>query len=81
MELGQFDETENKYREASTGMLHTRERCEAMKNTMRNNSKPAMEEQQPQKQPAEPKEQQPPTLDQIDLRLKRVEAMLFNQGT
>ena len=40
VELGQFDEKENKYREASTGMLHTRERCEAMKNTMRNNEKP-----------------------------------------
>lgn len=51
MELGQFDEKENKYREASTGMLHTRERCEAMKNTMRNNSKPATEE--PQRPPTE----------------------------
>ena len=40
VELGQFDEKENKYREASTGMLHTQERCEAMKNTMRNNEKP-----------------------------------------
>jgi hypothetical protein len=73
----QCDEKENKYREASTGMLHTRERCEAMKNTMRNNSKPAMEEQQ---QP-EVKEHQPLTLDQIDVRLKRVEKMLFSQGT
>jgi hypothetical protein len=72
VELGQFDEKENKYREASTGMLHTRERCEAMKNTMRNNSKPAMEEQQ---------QQQPLSLDQIDVRLKRVEKMLFNAGT
>ena len=82
MELGAFDEKENKYREASTGMLHTRERCEAMKNTMRNNSKPAMEEQQPQKQPAEPKEQ-PLTLEQVNIRLKRVEKMLFqsNSGT
>ena len=69
MELGQFDEKENKYREASTGMLHTRERCEAMKNTMRNNSKPAMEEQQ-----------KPLTLEQVDIRLKRVEKMLFNEG-
>jgi hypothetical protein len=77
VELGQFDEKENKYREASTGMLHTRERCEAMKNTMRNNSKPVSEQQQPQA--AEVK--QPLTLDQIDLRLKRVENMLFNQGT
>jgi hypothetical protein len=79
IELGQFDE-ENKYREASTGMLHTRERCEAMKNTMRNNAKPAMEEQQP----AEVRQQQePPSLDQIDVRLKRVEKMLFqaNSGT
>jgi hypothetical protein len=76
MELGQFDEKENKYREASSGMLHTRERCEAMKNTMRNNSKPAMEEQQP----AEGKEQ-PLSLDQIDVRLKRVEKMLFQSGT
>ena len=38
----QFDEKENKYR-ASTGMLHTRERCEAMKNAMRNNEKPVAE--------------------------------------
>jgi hypothetical protein len=71
MELGAFDEKENKYREASTGMLHTRERCEAMKNTMRNNSKPAMEESQ----------QKPLTMDQLDVRLKRVEKMLFQQGT
>ena len=43
IELGQFDEKENKYRETSSGMLHTRERYEAMKNTMWNNTKPAME--------------------------------------
>jgi hypothetical protein len=77
VELGQFDEKENKYREASSGMLHTRERCEAMKNTMRNNSKPAMEEQQPDVN----QQQQPLSLDQIDVRLKRVEKMLFNAGT
>jgi hypothetical protein len=53
MELGQFDKKEKKYREASSGVLHTRERCEAMKNTMRNNSKPAMEEPQYQQQPPE----------------------------
>ena len=75
MELGQFDEKENKYREASTGMMHTRERCEAMKNTMRNISKPATE------QPTGVKQQEPLTLDQVDLRLKRVEKMLFNSGT
>jgi hypothetical protein len=78
VELGQFDEKENKYREAGTGMLHTRERCEAMKNTMRNNSKPEVE------RPTEAKEkEQPLTLDQIDVRLKRVEKMLFqsNSGT
>ncbi len=59
-------------------MLHTRERYEAMKNTMRNNSKPVSEESQ-----VEVKEQQqsPLTMDQIDVRLKRVEKMLFNQGT
>ena len=74
MELGQFDEKENKYREATTGMLHTRERCEAMKNTMRNNSKPATEE--PQQPPAEVK---PLTLNELDARLKRVEKMLFNE--
>ena len=73
MELGAFDGNENKYREASSGMLHTRERCEAMKNTMRNNAKPATEQSQPQ-------EVKPLTLDQIDVRLKRVEAMLFNVG-
>jgi hypothetical protein len=77
MELGQFDEKENKYREASSGMLHTRERCEAMKNTMRNNTKPAMEKEEPQRE----EEKHPLTLDQIDLRLKRVEKMLFNAGT
>jgi len=71
--LGQFDEKENKYREASTGMLHTRERCEEVKNTMRNNSKPAMEAQQQQKAEVKP-EHQPLTLDQIDFRL-------FNGGT
>ena len=38
---------ENKYREASTGMLHTRERCEAMKNTMRNNEKPEVRQPEP----------------------------------
>ena len=48
IELGQFDEKENKYREASTGMFHTRERCEAMKNTMRNNEKPATGQQKPE---------------------------------
>jgi hypothetical protein len=80
MELGQFDEKENKYKEASTGMLHTRERCEAMKNTMRNNSKPAMEEEPKPQQQHEVK-QQPLSLDQIDVRLKRVEKMLFQQGT
>jgi hypothetical protein len=38
---------------------------------------------QPQQQPRpEVKEkEQPLTLDQIDVRLKRVEKMLFNQGT
>lgn len=85
MELGQFDEKENKYREASTGMLHTRERCEAMKNTMRNNAKPATQMQNSIPQPEVKEEQQPLTLDQIDLRLKRVEKMLFqgqaNSGT
>ena len=75
IELGQFDEKENRYREASTGMLHTRERCEAMKNTMRNNSKPAMEEKHQQE------EVKPITLEQVDIRLKRVEKMLFQQGT
>ena len=70
VELGQFDEKENKYREASTGMLHTRERCEAMKNTMMGNKKPAAEVVQEQ-------EQQPLTLQEIDARLKRVEKMLF----
>ena len=73
VELGQFDEKENKYREASTGMLRTRERCEAMKNTMRNNEKPDV------RQP-EPQQPQTLTLEQVDIRLKRVEKMLFNQG-
>ena len=73
IELGQFDEKENKYREASTGMLHTRERCEAMKNTMRNNEKPEIRQSEEQKQ-------QPLTLEQVDIRLKRVENMLFNEG-
>jgi hypothetical protein len=32
IELGQFDEKENKYREAGvSGTLHTRERCESLK--------------------------------------------------
>ena len=75
IELGQFDEKENKYREASSGMLHTRERCEAMKNTMRNNDKPVTEQQQPAA------ELKPLTLEQIDVRLKRVEELLFNRGT
>jgi hypothetical protein len=58
-------------------MLHTRERCEAMKNTMRNNEKPEVRQLEPQQ------EQQPQTLtlEQVDIRLKRVEKMLFNQGT
>lgn len=73
IELGQFDEKENKYREASTRMLHTRERCEAMKNTMRNNEKPDIRQSEEQKQ-------QPLTLEQVDIRLKRVENMLFNEG-
>ena len=73
IELGQFDEKENKYREASTGMLHTRERCEAMKNTMRNNEKPKIRQSGEQKQ-------QPLTLEQVDIRLERVENMLFNEG-
>ena len=72
IELGQFDEKENKYREASTGMLHTRERCEAMKNTMRNNDKPVAEQQKPAAA-----EVKPLTLDQLDARLKRVEKVLF----
>ena len=54
-------------------MLHTRERCEAMKNTMRNNEKPHVPE-------PEPHQEQKLTLEQIDARLKRVEKMLFNQG-
>lgn len=62
IELGQFDEKENKYREASTGMLHTRERCEAMKNTMRNNEKPEIRQSKEQKQ-------QPLTLEQVDIWL------------
>ena len=64
---------ENKYREASTGMLHTRERCEAMKNTMRNYERPEIRQSEEQKQ-------QPLTLGQVDIRLKRVENMLFNEG-
>lgn len=75
IELGQFDEKENKYREESTGMLHTWERCEAMKNTMRNNEKPEIRQPEVQKQ-----KQQPLTFEQIDIRLKRVENMLFNEG-
>lgn len=75
IELGQFDEKENKYREESTGMLHTWERCEAMKNTMRNNEKPEIRQPEVQKQ-----KQQPLTFEQVDIRLKRVENMLFNEG-
>ena len=75
VELGQFDEKENKYREASTGMLHTRERCEAMKNTMRNNEKPEVRQPEPQQE-----QPQKLTLEQIDIRLKRVENMMFNGG-
>ena len=74
VELGEFDEKENKYREANTGMLHTRERCEAMKNTMRNNEKPEVRQPEPQQ------EQKPLTLEMMDIRLKRVEKVLFNQG-
>jgi hypothetical protein len=57
-------------------MLHTRERCEAMKNTKRNNEKPEVRQLEPQQ------EQQPQTLtlEQVDIGLKRVEKMLFNQG-
>ena len=74
-------------------MLHTRERCEAMKNTMRNNEKPEVQEQKPEvKQASSPissvktgltveKEKEPLTLGELDARLKRVEKMLFNQGT
>jgi hypothetical protein len=48
-----------------------------MKNTMRNNEKPEVRQLEPQQ------EQQPQTLtlEQVDIRLKRVEKMLFNQGT
>ena len=76
VELGQFDENENKYREARTGLLHTRERCEAMKNTMMGNKKPAAEVVHQQQQ----EQQQLPmlTFEMMDIRLKRVEKMLFD---
>jgi hypothetical protein len=63
-ELGDFDEQENKYHEVS-GTLHTRERCQSIKSQVTKK--------------VETNNKQPLTLEQLDARLKRVEAM-FNGG-
>ncbi len=63
-ELGDFDEKQNKYLELS-GTLHTRERCESLKN------KPAMA------QAPQTSTQQPLTLQMVDARLKRLESILL----
>jgi hypothetical protein len=62
-ELGDFDEKQNKYLELS-GTLHTRERCQSLKN---------------QTQGTKKVETKALTLEALDARLKRVEAM-FNGG-
>ncbi len=64
-ELGDFDEKQNKYLEVS-GTLHTRERCESLK--MKNNVKVQVPHTQ---------RQQPLTLEVVDARLKRLEAIIL----
>lgn len=66
-ELGDFDEQENKYREVS-GTLHTRERCQSLKNP----GTKKVETNNNQKQPL--------TLEQLDARLRKVEAMFNVNG-
>jgi hypothetical protein len=65
-ELGDFDEQENKYREVS-GTLHTRERCQSLKSqtSISTGTKNV--------------ETKALTLEALDVRLKKVEAM-FNGG-
>ena len=65
-ELGDFDEHENKYREVS-GTLHTRERCQSIKSQTSNSTG------------TKNVETKALTLEALDARLKRVEAM-FNGG-
>jgi hypothetical protein len=62
-ELGDFDEKQNKYLELS-GTLHTRERCQSLKTQTKGNVR---------------EETKPLSLEVLDARLKRVEAM-FNGG-
>ena len=61
MELGQFDEKQNKYLELS-GTLHTRERCQSLKSQTSTGNKNV-------------ETKQPLTLEQLDARLRRVESM------
>jgi hypothetical protein len=65
-ELGDFDEKQNKYLELS-GILHTRERCQSIKSQQTTSTRTRKIE--------------PLTLEHMDVRLKRVEKMLFNAGT
>jgi hypothetical protein len=74
-ELGDFDEHENKYREVS-GTLHTKERCQSLKNQTPTPTQTKKVEHAESPLPTL-------TLEMMDIRLKRVENMLFqsNQGT
>ena len=62
-ELGDFDEKQNKYLELS-GTLHTRERCQSIKSQTSTGTK---------------KVEKALSLEALDVRLKKVEAM-FNGG-
>ena len=63
-ELGDFDEKQNKYLELS-GTLHTRERCQSLKSQTVTGTKKVETNNN----------NKPLTLEALDTRLKRVEAM------
>ena len=80
-ELGDFDEKENKYLELS-GTLHTRERCQSLKTQAvtkrlvnKNDWKPTPEAKAWVREIMEG-----PKIKELDERLKKVEAILFQGG-
>ncbi len=85
-ELGDFDEQENKYREAGvSGTLHTRERCQSIKSqgtkkveTNNNNNKHW--QPTPEAKAWVREIMEGPKLKELDDRLRRVEKMLFQGG-
>ncbi len=77
-ELGDFDEQQNKYREL-TGTLHTMERCQSIKSQSSTSvgTKTLKEGQIGTPQQFVREVMEGPKLKELDDRLKKVEALLF----